>query len=230
MYTVPKTRLFDTAVRQHLPTFFWGVMFCDLEHDKNIRRLDSLRNLDWWWKVPINITLLSIFIFFGSVDIEPLDAERPEDMRTFDAAVTGGYTIGMPLCMLIAALAIFVLALISQWFQWILASAPFAFLGKISYTLYLIHTLIVEWAQYDTAQALIENNGVDKNMATLYVFLIYTPILILFSWLLEWAVDTPAKNWASAIDIEARLEKGRVKPGEEEKPKKGFCEFICSSW
>ena len=67
-------------------------------------------------------------------------------------------------------------------------------------------------------------------MATLYVFLIYTPILILFSWLLEWAVDTPAKNWAGAIDIEARLEKGRVKPGEEEKPKKGFCEFICKSW
>jgi len=62
-------------------------------------------------------------------------------------------------------------------------------------------------------------------MATLYVFLIYTPILVLFSWLLEWAVDTPAKNWACAIDIEAREEMGRDK-----KPKKGFCEFICSSW
>lgn len=113
MYTVKKNRLFDTAIRQHMPTFFWGVMFCDMEHDKNIRRLDSLRNLDWWWKVPINLTLFSIFIFFGSVDIEPLDAMRPEDMRTFDAAVTGNYTIGMPFCMLIAALAVFVLALIS---------------------------------------------------------------------------------------------------------------------
>jgi len=67
-------------------------------------------------------------------------------------------------------------------------------------------------------------------MATLYVFLIYTPVLILFAWLLEWAVDTPAKNWACAIDIEAREEMGRAKPGEEPPKKKGFCEFICSSW
>ena len=88
-------------------------MFCDLEHDKNIRRLDSIRDLDWWWKIPINTTLFILFIFFGSVDIEPLSAEKPDDIRTFDMAVTGNYVIGMPVCMLLAALAVFVLALIS---------------------------------------------------------------------------------------------------------------------
>jgi len=82
----------------------------------------------------------------------------------------------------------------------------------------------------DTANAFIENGEENKHMAAFYAFLIFTPVLILFSWLLEWAVDTPSKNFAGEIDIEARLEKGRVKPGEEEKPKKGFCEFICSSW
>ena len=58
-------------------------------------------------------------------------------------------------------------------------------------------------------------------MAILYVFLIYTPVLILFSWLLEWAVDSPSKRFSSTIDIEAR---------NDGKEKKGFCEFICSSW
>jgi len=89
--------------------------------------------------------------------------------------------------------------------------------------------LFVEWAQTDTANAFVDG-GETKPMAALYVFLIYTPFLVLFAWLLEWAVDTPSKNFAGEIDLEARLEKARVKPGEEEKPKKDFCEFICGSW
>ena len=139
-------------------------------------------------------------------------------------AVTGNYVIGMPVCMLLAALSVFVLALISPWFQWILASGPFAFLGKISYTLYLIHTLSIEWAQVDTAKAFVDG-GASKPMAALYSFLIFSPILILIAWGLEWAVDTPSKKWASAIDIESRLE-----PARDGKPKKNFCEYICSSW
>lgn len=62
-------------------------------------------------------------------------------------------------------------------------------------------------------------------MAALYSFLIYSPVLILISWGLEWAVDTPSKKWASSIDIESRLE-----PARDGKPKKNFCEYICSSW
>ena len=52
-------------------------------------------------------------------------------------------------------------------------------------------------------------------MAILYSFLIYTPVLILFAWLLEWAVDTPSKKWASMGDIMAWL-------GMTAKKKKGF--------
>jgi peptidoglycan/LPS O-acetylase OafA/YrhL len=49
----------------------------------------------------------------------------------------------------IGALAIFFLALVSPGFQWILASPPLQFLGKISYTLYLTHEWIIEWAMQD---------------------------------------------------------------------------------
>ena len=93
-------------------------------------------------------------------------------------------------------------------------------MGKISYTFYLSHNFFIEWPQYETKRA-FEAKEVSTDMAVLYVFLIYTPLLILFSWLLEWAVDTPAKNWSNKIDIESR---------NDGKKKKNFCEFICSSW
>lgn len=93
-------------------------------------------------------------------------------------------------------------------------------MGKISYTFYLSHNFFIEWPQYETKRA-FEASGVSTDMAVLYVFLIYTPLLILFSWLLEWAVDTPAKNWSNKIDIESR---------NDGKKKKSFGEFICSSW
>jgi len=84
----------------------------------------------------------------------------------------------------------------------------------------LIHDLFIEWAQYDTKTA-FENLGVDPELAIIYSFLIYTPIIILFSWLLEWAVDTPSKKWASSTDITAR---------DDGKDKDGFWGFLCSSW
>ena len=125
MHSVPKNRLFDTAIRQNMPLFFIGVMFCDLEHDPKIRRLDTLRNLPWYFKVPVNISLIILFFFYASVEEEQNDHLRSDDYRTYDIAATNDYLIGHPVCMLIAGLSIFILALISQSFQWILATPPF---------------------------------------------------------------------------------------------------------
>ena len=219
-FHVKHDQFFDKAIRESIPTFFIGVLFCDLEHDQKVRRLDALRELPWYFKIPINLSLVIMFFIYASVAEDSEDHYRPEDMRTYDAMVTGNYKIGFPVCMHIAALSIFLLALISEWFQWFLNLPPIQFLGKISYTFYLIHNLFIEWPQYETKKA-FEDSGTSANMAVLYVFLIYTPILILFSWLLEWAVDTPAKNWSNKIDIEARQK------GEN---KSTFCEFVVKSW
>jgi hypothetical protein len=51
---------------------------------------------------------------------------------------------------------------------------------------------------------LIED-GYGRDTALLLLFLTYTPIIILVSWILEITVDTPAKNWAAEIDVMARL-------------------------
>jgi len=77
------------------------------------------------------------------------------------------------------------------------------FLGQVSYTLYLIHILVIHWAQRDTYEYMI-GEGVDAGEAILYVFLIYTPVLFLVSWILEIIVDRPSKEFAGEFDRQTR--------------------------
>lgn len=102
-------------------------------------------------------------------------------------------------------------------------------MGRISYTFYLIHLLILEWAMANTARYWTENNNEEdfsRNDAALYVFLIYTPIVIVISWLMEMAIDTPSKNLAGEIDRELRV----LPPGSKNKKRKSCCEFIWTNW
>jgi len=43
--------------------------------------------------------------------------------------------------------------------------------------------------------------GTDPESAVLYIFLIYTPVLLIVSWILEFTVDTPAKNFSFELDV-----------------------------
>jgi len=88
-------------------------MFCDLEHDTKIRRLDALRELPWYFKVPINTGLFILFCFYGSVWEEENSRLKSDEWRSYEKSATNDYMIGFPVCMLISAVSIFVLALIS---------------------------------------------------------------------------------------------------------------------
>lgn len=69
--------------------------------------------------------------------------------------------------------------------------------------------------------------SVSQNDASLYAFLIYTPIIIFTSWLLEMTIDTPSKDLAGEIDRELR-----AVPVRSRKPvkRKTCCEFMCTNW
>jgi hypothetical protein len=43
-------------------------------------------------------------------------------------------------------------------------------------------------------------------MAVFYVFLLFTPVLLVCSWVLELGIDTPSKDLAHAIDFIARYD------------------------
>ena len=138
---------YDKAIRQHLSTFAWGVIFADFDtiNINGRRPLDVLRKMSIWLKIPFNLFLFSLFVAFGSVDPEIYTYLKPEEAKRYNLTITFGYFIGMPVCHLIAALSIFLLALTSGVAKWILGSAPFRFLGDISYCFYLLHTFFIEW-------------------------------------------------------------------------------------
>ena len=50
----------------HLPVFFVGVIIADMEANPKSRPLDALRDLSIWWKIPINLILLFLFVTYGS--------------------------------------------------------------------------------------------------------------------------------------------------------------------
>ena len=65
------------------------------------------------------------------------------------------------------------------------------------------------------------SSGVDFNLAVLYCYLIWTPVLFLFSWGLEVVIDTPSKNLAHALDMFTRY---------EGKPDRKFSDFLSNNW
>ena len=111
----------------------------------------------------------------------------------------------------VAAFSIVILALTSDVTQWCLKTFPIQFLGKISFTLYLFHELIVHWAQLDTYNYMV-GEGVVEDDAVVYIFLIYTPVLFLVSWILEIIVDRPAKEFAGEFDRQIRRNRPNPQP------------------
>lgn len=118
-----------------------------------VRPFDRVRNLSIWWKIPINFLLIALFVIYGS-NSNDMGSENCytnyDDMCPFFKAVTFNNFIEQTSCHYIASLSITVLAFTSESTQWFLTTWPFQFLGKVSYTLYLIHELIVVWAMRDT--------------------------------------------------------------------------------
>jgi len=92
-----------------------------------------------------------------------------------------------------ASIAAIILAFTSDVFAWILGSFPVQFLGKVSYTLYLIHMLFIDWLMRDTYNYFVDEQEVAAEDAVWYVFFIYTPLLFVVSWILEILIDNPAK-------------------------------------
>jgi len=152
----------------------------------------------------------------------------------------------------IGSFALMALVMLSEGAQWLLKTIPFQFMGRISYMLYLIHELFIEWMMIDfyghfrrrdkplptditfeERSDLTDDKQIPHEMLVLYNWLIFTPILILVSWLLTWLVDDTAKNFAYELDVQCRVFKKKpAKPGEPEKEdeREPFWRFILMNW
>jgi hypothetical protein len=209
------------------PLFFIGLALSDLETMPDGGPLAKVRAIHWGWKIPLNLLLFAVFLIYGSNSNEEnancyTGYDEPCDLYQW---VTLWQAIDARVCQYLGAVSLFVLALTSSWFQWTLDSWPFQFLGRISYSLYLMHSLIVDWAMRDTYNWFTAADGQnqDPNMAVLYCILIYTPVLILVSWAVEFLVDTPAKDFSNELDIQLRRK--RPLPPDDEDPEEYYSCF-----
>ena len=67
-------------------------------------------------------------------------------------------------------------------------------------------------------------------MLVLYCFLIFTPLLILVSWVLAIAVDIPSKDFAYELDIQCRVDEPKPKKGEEPVERPSLGRFLVTNW
>lgn len=132
-----------------MPIFFFGVIFADLETMKN-RPLDAVRNLHWGWKIPINLFLALVVVSWGSYEDEGRCLRSDDGNCDYWYYATIMWYLPRPVVHYTAAVLLIFFALTSSWFQWVLASPPFEFMGRISYSLYLLHELFTDGIMIDT--------------------------------------------------------------------------------
>jgi len=165
------------------------------------RPLDKIRDLHWGWKIPLNGILVLIILVWGSIERD----EREGCLTKYDkrcivyeyASLFGFFPFRFT--KNVVSVIVVILALTSDVFQWILKTTPIQFLGKVSYTLYLFHVLIIHWIERDTYNYFL-GEGIPADEAVVYIFLIWTPVLFLISWILELIVDRPSKEFAGEFD------------------------------
>lgn len=67
--------------------------------------------------------------------------------------------------------------------------------------------------EYDNYNDVEEDDAPTHAQICLWNFLIWTPVLILLSWVLAICVDIPAKDFAYELDMQCRVDEPRPKKG-----------------
>ena len=130
----------------NFPLFFIGLTLSDLETMPDGGPLANVRALHWEWKILFNLLLFAVFLIYGSNSKE----ENGNCYNGYDEPcqlyqwVTLWQAIYARVFQYLGAVLLIVLTLSSGWFQLTLDSWPFQFLGRISYSFYLMHSLIVD--------------------------------------------------------------------------------------
>ncbi len=152
-----------------------------------------------WLSILRNIVLLAIGISWGSFVGDTCHTRYDGRCTYWKYAMLDGYMPKYP-ALITAAVAFLLLALTSEAAVWVLTSTPFSFLGKLSYSLYLIHELFIHWVETETFVYFYIKKEISYDLSVLYTFLIWTPILFFVSWLITIGVDTPATDFANEVD------------------------------
>ena len=184
-------------------------MFADMEtvEDENYRIIDKIRSWPWYIAIPRDIILFYVGLCYGTYDVYPPKCsfyEGPPDQCAFHEAISFGFRMSNFWSTLIYALCWFTLALVSPIAKQILGSPPIQFVGRISYSLYLLHGFVYQWFSWELVKYLVLNLDWDYNYATYFAYFNSLPLLFLVSWIFTEIVDTPSKDFANEFDQACR--------------------------
>ena len=85
------------------------------------------------------------------------------------------------------------------------------FFGRISYSLYLVHMLFVIWPENDMVYQLVNDRGWNFKLSVGLAWLVFTPIIVLVSYVLTIYVDDNFKDFAYELDLVWRNKKPPAK-------------------
>lgn len=139
----------------HYPMFIFGVILADLETQPE-KPLDQFRNMSTAKTILWNSALIFIGLSFGSYTGDGCHS-KDDDICLYWRIVTLGTFLAKWFCAYVGGLAIIVLALTSKVTQTVLGTDFFQFFGRISYTLYLVHELIIFWPENDFVREMSES-------------------------------------------------------------------------
>jgi len=119
-----------------------------MEFLEDWRPLDYLRFENIWLAILRNVILGFLFLTYGSLDkygcLTAFDARCPY-VSTMAINMYMPWWVGL----YIGSFSMIMLVLLSEGAQWLFKTLPFQFMGRISYMLYLIHELFIEWCMVD---------------------------------------------------------------------------------
>jgi peptidoglycan/LPS O-acetylase OafA/YrhL len=168
--------------RSYYLAFVLGILLCDLEsmEDNILKRMRSL---------PLLVVLLLVGLFLGSY---PMERGVEGTVYTFLPAAVRART-----WHIVGAFLVMISVLQSRRLQSILSKKTFLFLGRISFSQYILHFLIICSLSCSLLQKLVPL--LPYHAAVLVTFCISLPVIMVASHFIYLFVDRAGVRWSKAV-------------------------------
>lgn len=166
----------------YITLFLMGMWLCDLDIDNTL-----IKNWNYSW---VNLSILVIALYFGSYPYVDTSGTVYEVLSILPGAFLITHIIGAFLLVLVA--------IRSKLMQKLFSNKIFEFLGKISFSLYLIHFVVI----YSLSSYLFKvfiGLGLSYNFSFILMFIISITLILIVSYVMYKYVDRFAVKISKGI-------------------------------
>lgn len=170
--------LFFIVIDSYYCAFVFGIIIADLHKNWNMKWFVNHKNIISWI-----LFIPAVICFSYQVYLLP----EYQHWNNFSFIKTGFPMIG--------AILLFIFVLCNDRVKNILTFKPLIFIGKISYSIYIMHWIII----YTIASYFTAIIKPDNSLSFLAVIFITVAIIIIVSWIVDKYIDIPCTKFSSWI-------------------------------